>query len=80
MKIYEKYINKLRLYANEKSELRFAANQLLEMHAEALKRQSPTIVELGVDKGQSTRIFLNAISEKKTQALSLLILRIVRVL
>ncbi len=69
MKIYEKYLNKLRLYANEKSELRFAANQLLEMHAEALKRQSPTIVELGVDKGQSTRIFLNAISEKKNSSL-----------
>ena len=32
-------------------------------------RQSPTIVELGVDKGQSTRIFLNAISEKKNSSL-----------
>jgi predicted O-methyltransferase YrrM len=69
MKIYEKYINKLRLYANEQSEQRFAANQLLEMHAEASKRQSPVIVELGVDKGQSTRIFLNAISEKNNSRL-----------
>ena len=53
MKIYEKYINKLRLYANEQSELRFAANQLLEMHAEALKRQSPTIVELSTKSHNS---------------------------
>ena len=69
MKIYEKYINKLRLYANEQSEQRFAANQLLEMHDEASKRVSPIIVELGVDKGQSTRVFLNAISEKNDSRL-----------
>lgn len=64
MRIYEQYIATLRSYANDQSELRFAANQLLEMHAEALKRENPVIVELGVDKGQSTRVFLNAISEK----------------
>ena len=69
MKIYENYINTLRSYANEQSELRFVANQLLEMHVEALKRPSPIIVELGVDQGQSTRVFLNAISEKKNSRL-----------
>jgi len=69
MKVYENYINTLRSNANEQSELRFAANQLLEMHAEALKRSTPIIVELGVDKGQSTRVFLNAISEKKNSRL-----------
>ena len=69
MKIYEKYLNTLRSYSNEQSESRFAANQLLEMHAEVLKRTSPTIVELGVDKGQSTRVFLNAISEKNNSRL-----------
>ena len=69
MKIYEKYLNTLRSYSNEQSELRFVANQLLEMHAEVLKRTSPTIVELGVDKGQSTRVFLNAISEKNNSRL-----------
>ena len=69
MKNYEKYINTLRLIADEKSESRFVANQLLEMHAEALKRTNPIIVELGVDKGQSTRVFLNAISEKSNSRL-----------
>lgn len=64
MKIYENYINKLRENSKVKSESRFAANQLLEMHLEALKRENPIIVELGVDKGQSTRVFLNAISDK----------------
>jgi len=69
MKIYEKYLSTLKSHANKQSELRFAANQLLEMHAEAMNRTNPIIVELGVDKGQSTRIFLNAISEKSNSRL-----------
>ena len=64
MKIYNEYIDKLNVYSSENSETRFAANQLLEMHKEASRRENPIIVELGVDKGQSTRIFLNAISNK----------------
>ena len=64
MKIYEKYINTLLTHSKKKLESRFAANQLLEMHSEAIKRESPVIVELGVDKGQSTRVFLNAITDK----------------
>ena len=69
MKIYEDYINKLRENSKVKSESRFAANQLLEMHMEALQRENPIIVELGVDKGQSTRIFLNAINDKSNARL-----------
>lgn len=69
MKIYENYIDQLRVNSKIKTESRFAANQLLEMHSEALKRDRPIIVELGVDKGQSTRVFLNAISEKKNSRL-----------
>ena len=69
MKIYENYINKLRENSKVKSESRFAANQLLEMHLEALERENPIIVELGVDKGQSTRVFLNAISDKSNARL-----------
>ncbi len=64
MKIYQDYIDKLLENSKSKSESRFAANQLLEMHTEVTKRESPLIVELGVDKGQSTRVFLNAISHK----------------
>ena len=69
MKIYNKYIDKLIKYSKIPGEERFAAKQLLEMHNEAIKREEPIIVELGVDKGQSTRIFLNAISEKKNSRL-----------
>ena len=64
MKVYNEYIDKLNDYSFKNSETRFAANQLLEMHKEASSRENPIIVELGVDKGQSTRIFLNAISNK----------------
>ncbi len=64
MKIYEKYLDTLRIYSQKQSEARFAANQLLEMHNEASKRDRPIILELGVDKGQSTRVFLNAINDK----------------
>ncbi len=64
MKIYEKYLHTLRLYSQKQSEARFVANQLLEMHKEASKRDRPIILELGVDKGQSTRVFLNAINDK----------------
>ena len=64
MKIYQDYIDKLFENSKSKSESRFAASQLLEMHTEVTKRKSPLIVELGVDKGQSTRVFLNAIGDK----------------
>ena len=64
MKIYQKYIDKLIKYSKISGEERFAAKQLLELHNEAIKREDLIIVELGVDKGQSTRVFLNAISDK----------------
>jgi predicted O-methyltransferase YrrM len=69
MKIYQKYLDKLIKYSKISGEERFAAKQLLELHNEAIKREDPIIVELGVDKGQSTRVFLNAISEKKNSKL-----------
>ncbi|MDA8560045.1 class I SAM-dependent methyltransferase [Candidatus Pelagibacter bacterium] len=39
------------------------------MHNEALKKKELIIVELGVDKGQSTKVFLNAICKKKNSKL-----------
>ena len=54
-------INTLRLYLKEKSEAKFAANQLLEMHSEASKRKP--IMKLGVDRDKA-RVFLNAIDGK----------------
>ena len=64
MKIYENYIDQLRANSKIETESRFSANQLLEMHFEAFKRDKPIIVELGVNKGRSTRVFLNAIDNK----------------
>lgn len=65
MKIYENYVNDLKRFLFEKNENRFFAQQLLRLHNEAAKRIDPLIVELGVDKGQSTRVFLNAIENKE---------------
>jgi predicted O-methyltransferase YrrM len=69
MRIYEKYIDSLRIASNSRSESRFVAQQLLKMHSEVILIKNPIIVELGVDKGQSTKIFLNAISEKNESKL-----------
>lgn len=67
MKLYQKYIDLLTELSEENSESRFVAQQLLFMHQEVLSRHNPTIVELGVDQGQSTKVFLNAI-DGKTEA------------
>ena len=64
MKIYQNYINILYEFSKSNSEKRFAANKLLKLHSDALNRANPLIIELGVDKGQSTRVFLNAIDNK----------------
>ena len=61
MKIYQEYIQKLDNHLNKTDESRFVAQQLLRLHKEAELKKCPLIVELGVDRGQSTKIFLNAI-------------------
>ena len=60
--MFDKYIIDLKKIAFENSERRHAAIQLLEMHSQVLKLDNPTILELGVDKGQSTKVFLNALN------------------
>ena len=61
---YEKYINDLKIYSKKTNETRLVASQLLKMHSEVASRKSPIILELGVDRGQSTKVFLNAIHDK----------------
>tara|TARA_B100000242_G_C43052122_1_gene491654 strand:- start:86 stop:856 length:771 start_codon:yes stop_codon:yes gene_type:complete len=61
---YKKYIEDLKIYSKKLNETRFVANQLLRMHSEIASRQSPIVLELGVDRGQSTKVFLNAIHNK----------------
>ena len=46
------------------NESRFVAQQLLRLHQEVKLKVDPLIVELGVEKGQSTKVFLNAIEGK----------------
>lgn len=65
MKVYQKYINELSNLLKSSDEKRFMAQQLLKLHSAASKKSKPLIVELGVDKGQSTKVFLNAIDKKK---------------
>ena len=62
--LYENYINDLKAYAKEENEARLVASQLLQMHSEVSSRESPIVLELGVDRGQSTKVFLNAIHDK----------------
>ena len=69
MKIYEKFIDELKNHLSKLDESRFAAQQLLRIHQEVKLKVNPLIVELGVDKGQSTKIFLNAIEGKRNAKL-----------
>ena len=70
MRIYQKYLDLLTSLSEENNEARFVAQQLLNMHQEALARDNPTILELGVDQGQSTKMFLNAIDGKTNASLT----------
>ena len=63
-RMYQAYVDDLRSIASTPGEDHFAARQLLELHAEAAGRRAPTILELGVARGQSTHAFLNAIDGK----------------
>ena len=64
MKIYQKYIDELKNHLSKLDETRFVAQQLLRLHQEVKLKADPLVVELGVDKGQSTKVFLNAIEGK----------------
>ncbi len=63
--LYENYISDLKIYSEKLNESRLVASQLLLMHKEVASRKSPVVLELGVDRGQSTKVFLNAINNKR---------------
>jgi len=67
--LYETYINDLKIYSRKLNEARLAASQLLLMHKEVVERKAPVVLELGVDRGQSTKVFLNAIDKKPSSRL-----------
>tara|TARA_X000000950_G_scaffold289243_2_gene411195 strand:- start:16798 stop:17562 length:765 start_codon:yes stop_codon:yes gene_type:complete len=69
MKKYQSYIDELTIHLSKSDESRFVAQQLLRMHRETSLKDNPLIVELGVDRGQSTKIFINSIDEKKNAKL-----------
>ncbi len=62
--MFESYIRELKNVRQLKAESRHAASQLLEMHEHVLSLDKPTVIELGVDRGQSTKVFLNSIKSK----------------
>lgn len=55
--VYAQYLEAL----GSPSERHFGARQYLEIHGEILKRDNPTVLELGVDSGRGAQIFLNAL-------------------
>ena len=57
-KVYQSYINDLKEFLSEKTEARFVASQLLEMHEQVYRLPNATVLELGVDRGQIQRSFL----------------------
>ena len=67
--MYQEFIDKLIKQNNLQEESRFVSLHLLELHKEAFKRESVQILELGVCSGQSTKVFLNAISDKNCSKL-----------
>ncbi len=69
MKKYQSYIDQLETHLFKNDESRFLAQQLLRLHKETELKPNPLIVELGVDRGQSTRVFLNAIDGKQNAKL-----------
>ena len=69
MENYDQYIHSLKNLLILKDERRFVAQQLLYLHKQAIIKVDPIIVELGVGTGQSTKVFLNAINEKKNAKL-----------
>lgn len=68
-KVYQSYINDLKEFLSEKTEARFVASQLLEMHEHVSRLPNATVLELGVDRGQSTKVFLNAVDQKPSSHL-----------
>lgn len=65
---FDYYVKSLRAEAESTGESAEAAKQLLEMHnvieAHCAVRGHCTVLELGVDRGQSTRVFLNALRQR----------------
>lgn len=56
---FESYIDNLRSIAAGSGEAAAAAKQLMMLHSAA--SNAKVVLELGVDRGQSTRVFLNAL-------------------
>ena len=67
--MFNSYIDLLKEKSFSREESRFYALQLLELHKESFNRNNVVILELGVDKGLSTKVFLNAIKDKQKSSL-----------
>ena len=63
--VFEKYSNSFKGSDN----LHFNAKHYLTMHSHAASLSNPTILELGVQSGNSTKLFLNALGEGEEGAL-----------
>jgi len=68
-KPFSDYVAELNASLDSPSEARFAAEQLMTLHKYASSLQNTTLLELGVDRGQSTKVLLNAIYGKANSQL-----------
>ena len=69
MLIHQDFVDEQLNLLNFDDERRFSAQQLLRMHHETKVKKDPLVLEFGVNNGQSTKIFLNAIDDKKNSKL-----------
>jgi hypothetical protein len=62
-KPYQSYVDRIKQAALDNNEQACAARQLLIMHAAAASKDNTVFLELGTDRGQATKVILNAFME-----------------
>ncbi|WP_299470498.1 class I SAM-dependent methyltransferase [uncultured Roseibium sp.] len=61
--MYDEILESVRNTLNSSEGLHFNAKHYLTMHSHAVGLKNPTILELGVQSGKSTKLFLNALHQ-----------------
>lgn len=61
--MYEEKLNEYKANLNSGNDKHFRAKHYLSMHALITQLENPTMLELGVQSGNSTKLFLNALQD-----------------
>lgn len=67
--MYDDVLDNFKTALESSDGLHFNAKHYLTMHSLAANRKNPTILELGVQSGKSTKLFLNALQDSERGAL-----------